>query len=146
MRIGFFCVTMTAAIAAGGCSKFESDWRSKAVQQPLEGDDLAGRWKGSWKSQKSGHSGSLRCIVTKLGEDTYKARFDASWALLMRFGYEMKLTPDRRDDVSYVSGEENIGDNLGGVYEYDGRADGKVFRCNYRTKMDYGYFRLTRPR
>ena len=144
MRIGTFCVLV--ALAACGCSKFETDWRSDAVRKmAADRDELAGRWKGGWKSEKSGHSGSLRAIVTKLDDDTYRARFDASWALLMRFGYEMELTPDRRDGVVYVSGEENIGNNLGGVYEYDGKADGKVFRCNYRTRNDYGYFRLTRP-
>ena len=145
MRIAPLCVLM--ALAACGCSQFETDWRSDAVRKVDAGrDELAGRWKGGWKSEKSGHGGSLRAIVTKLDENTYRARFDASWAMLMRFGYEMKLTPDRQDGVAYLNGEQNIGEKFGGVYQYEGKADGKIYRCNYRTKNDYGQFRMTRPK
>ena len=132
--------------SAPGCSSFQDQWKRAAVAQASDQPDhLAGRWKGSWKSDKSGHSGGLRCIATKTGEDAYRCRFDATYALLLRFGYTMNMTADAREDVTYVAGEADLGKTAGGVYEYEGRADGKTFRLNYRTKNDYGHFTLKRP-
>ena len=67
------------------------------------------------------------------------------WCLLLRFGYTMNMTADAREDVTYVAGEADLGKTAGGVYEYEGRADGRTFRLNYRTKNDYGHFTLKRP-
>ena len=131
---------------AAGCSSFQDQWKRAAVPQSSgQPDHLAGRWKGSWKSDKSGHSGGLRCVVSATGDDTYRARFDATYALLLRFGYTMNMTADAREDVTYVAGEQDLGKRYGGVYEYEGRSDGKTFRLNYRTKNDYGHFALKRP-
>jgi hypothetical protein len=132
-------------LAAGCTSKFQNEWRS-AAGAPAQPDHLSGRWKGSWKSDKSGHSGGLRAVVTRSGEDAYRAHFNATYALLFRFGYTMNMTADVREDMTYVAGEEDLGKNLGGVYEYEGQADGRKFRLNYRTKNDYGHFTLTRPK
>jgi hypothetical protein len=127
-----------------GCSKFQSDWKRAAVADAPT-DHLSGRWKGSWKSDKSGHSGGLRCLATKTGENTYEARFDATYMLLLRFGYRMNMTADVREDVTYVGGQADLGKSYGGVYEYEGQANGRTFRLNYRTKKDYGHFTLKRP-
>ena len=142
-----FILLVTAAVAvAGGCSSaFQREWKQTAVAAEPADDHLWGRWKGSWKSDKSGHSGGLRCVVTRTGDDSYRARFNATYALLFRFGYTMHMTADVREDVTYVAGEANLGKNVGGVYEYEGQSDGKTFRVNYRTKKDYGHFTLKRP-
>ena len=142
-------IALASLLLAGGCtSKFQSDWRKAAADTPAgaQADDhLSGRWKGSWKSDKSGHSGGLRCIVAPAGEGAYHARFDATYMLLLRFGYTMDMTGDVREDVTYVAGEQDLGKSYGGVYEYEGQADGKTFRLNYKTKSDYGHFTLKRP-
>ena len=135
-----------ALLAGGGCaSAFQRDWKRAATAPEAPGDHLAGRWKGSWRSDKSGHSGGLRCIATRTGEDAYRARFDATYAAVFRFGYTMEMTADVREDVTYVAGEADLGKTYGGVYEYEGEADGRTFRLNYRTKKDYGHFTLKRP-
>jgi hypothetical protein len=142
-------LTVAALVFVGGCSsQFQSDWKRTAVAEAPgkpPADHLSGRWKGSWKSDKGGHSGGLRCLVSRTGPDAYRARFDATYMMLLRFGYAMKMTADVRDDVTYVAGEEDLGKSYGGVYEYEGQADGKNFRLNYRTKSDYGHFTLKRP-
>jgi hypothetical protein len=143
-----FVLLLLAALlpAAPGCSGFQDQWKRAAVAQAsAQPDHLTGRWKGSWKSDKSGHAGGLRCIATRTGDETYRCRFDATYMLLLRFGYTMNMTADAREDVTYVAGEADLGKTAGGVYEYEGQANGRTFRLNYRTKNDYGHFTLKRP-
>ena len=129
-----------------GCSGFEHDWRTPAIQQLASGNDrLLGRWKGSWKSQASGHSGGLRCIVTPAGEGRRHVAFKASFALVLKFGYAMDLDVEQREDAEYFRGSADLGRLAGGVYQYDGHADGRTFYCTYRSKSDHGYFKMTRP-
>ena len=143
-RLKYLVTLLTVTALGAGCaSKFQSEWKTAAASAPQ--DHLSGRWKGSWKSDKSGHSGGLRCVVTRTGDDAYRAQFNATYALLFRFGYTMNMTADVREDMTYVAGEEDLGKNVGGVYEYEGQSDGKTFRLNYRTKKDYGHFTLKRP-
>ena len=138
-------VLLLAALFASGCSTaFQREWKSAAVEAQPD-DHLSGRWKGSWKSDKSGHAGGLRCVAHAVDGDTYRCKFNATYALLLRFDYTMDMTADIREDVTYVAGEQDIGKSYGGVYTYEGQSDGKTFRLNYRTKNDYGHFTLKRP-
>ncbi len=138
---------LAALFLAGGCSRFESDWRSPALLRAAPGDDrFAGRWKGHWKSVASGHSGSLRCIATRLDDRTYRAHFNASYALLLRFEYAAQMAVEARDDATHFTGEADLGRLAGGVYRYDGHTDGRVFYCKYKSSNDHGYFKLTRPK
>jgi hypothetical protein len=142
-------ILIAALLPAAGCrNQFQEEWKRSATAEGGDGggaDHLAGRWKGSWKSDKSGHSGGLRCIVKRADADTYRAHFNATYALFIRFGYDMDMTADVQEDVTYVAGEADLGKSAGGVYEYEGQSDGKTFRLNYRTKKDYGHFTLKRP-
>jgi hypothetical protein len=148
LKATLFLLSAATLLSAAGCrNQFQEEWKRGAVADGGAGgaDHLAGRWKGSWKSDKSGHSGGLRCIVTPLDGDTYRAKFNATYALLIRFGYAMEMTADVQEDVTYVAGEADLGKSAGGVYEYEGQSDGRTFRLNYRTKKDYGHFTLKRP-
>ena len=131
-----------------GCSRFESDWRSPALQlaPAPETDRLAGRWKGSWKSKANGHGGSLRCITTKLDEDTYRASFHATFGLVFQFDYPVNMDVDHRVDATHFTGQADLGRMAGGVYEYAGHADGEGFYSTYRSRDDHGYFKMKRPK
>lgn len=145
-RIRIILFLLAVALFSGGCaSQFQRDWKRSAVADAGADDHLSGRWKGSWKSDKSGHSGGLRCIAAKADDGAYRCRFNATYALLLRFGYTMEMTADVREDLTYVAGEQDLGKMYGGVYEYEGQSNGKMFRLNYRTKNDYGHFTLKRP-
>jgi hypothetical protein len=142
----FPLLALLAALPAAGCSRFERDWRRPALQQLTSANDrMLGRWKGSWKSEASGHSGKLRCIVTPADEHTRRAEFKASFAVLLKFEYTLDLQSEQREDAEYFHGVADLGSLAGGVYEYNGHADGRTFKCTYRTKSDHGYFKMTRP-
>ena len=149
-RYSSVCLVLAAVCLSGGCSsQFQGEWRRAAAAEGRAADGgaadhLSGRWKGSWRSDKSGHSGGLRCVASKTGEDTYRAKFNATYGLLLRFDYAMTMTADVRDEVTYVAGEQDLG-KYGGVYVYEGQSNGRTFRLNYRTKNDYGHFKLRRP-
>ena len=135
------------ALLLCGCSQFERDWRSPALlKPPANGDPFVGRWKGYWKSLPSGHSGGLRCIVTPVDDDTRRAQFKASWALLLKFGYTAEMHVRREGGVEHFTGQADLGKMAGGVYHYDGHANGTELYCEYRTGADHGYFKMTRPK
>ena len=149
-RFVLLLVLFTAPLPLTGCSRFESDWRSPAVaraasQAQQAGDQLGGRWKGSWKSRANGHSGGLRCIMTRLDDDTYRAQFHATFGLVFQFDYTVNMDVRRENEVTYFGGKADLGRMAGGMYTYDGHADGTVFHSTYRSGNDHGYFRMRRP-
>jgi hypothetical protein len=158
---------LLAGAAAGGCA-FDRNWKrlraadraaaaaaSTGTTAPspdrAAADRLAGRWEGTWKSERNNHSGKLRAIITPLDDTSYRAAYDATYLGLLRFGYSMKLTVQPNEagssDASAVrfQGSEDLGWLAGGVYRYDGAADGQSFESTYQSKYDHGRFRMTRP-
>src|SRR5687768_12433952 len=86
-----FLVTALLPLA-GGCA-FDRKWNRMASETSADGQDpLAGRWVGTWESERSNHKGKLRAIVTPVNEITYRARFNATYMGILRFGYSMNLT------------------------------------------------------
>ncbi|HEX8914313.1 MAG TPA: hypothetical protein VF796_18340 [Humisphaera sp.] len=137
-----------ALLSAGGCA-YEGRW-SAAGKEPTPSDQITGRWIGTWTSEASGHSGGLRCIVTRTDSGRFKADFRATYAWLFSFGYEMAMNVRASDaatnpSVVYFTGEEDLGALAGGEYTYDGRATPTEFFCKYKTKDDHGTFQLVRP-
>lgn len=152
--------------AASGCA-FDRKWKhlSAAAAERADladasrADPLAGRWVGTWHSERNNHRGKLRAILTPArpgaavaaadaadaAPAAYRADFDATYLGLLRFGYSMTLAARREGDVIHFHGEENLGRLAGGVYRYEGTADGRTFDCTYRSKSDHGKFQMTRP-
>lgn len=129
---------------AVGCSSFEQEWKS-ASALPAGPTDVTGRWQGTWTSD-SGHSGGLRCVVSRVDPKTCRAHFDATYAGALHFGYVAMLTGDQAPDgYTYFQGEADLGALAGGVYHYEGRADAREFASTYRSDGDRGVFRMTRP-
>ena len=125
-----------------GCSTFQRDWDRPGKAPAPSG--LEGRWDGSWKSEASGHSNRLRCIVTRTNQ-TYLARFYANYAKIMRFGYTVPLKVEQQGDRYDFSGEANLHWYAGGRYTYKGSATATNFSATYRCKSDHGTFQMTRP-
>jgi len=95
-------------------------------------------------SDKNGHNGKLRCLITHAENSVYHARFHAKYWKILSFGYTVPLTVQRSNDVFRFVGEADLGKLAGGVYRYDGSVARTNFHSTYQSKYDYGCFRLGR--
>lgn len=135
LTLGFLLLT--------GCSTFERDWKKSAHHEP--GGDFVGAWDGTWLSEHNGHHGRLRCLVERIGENRYEARFKASFLKVLTYTQQVELQAQAETQGTRFHGTKNLGWWAGGVYTYDGLADQHQFRCTYRCPVDHGVFDLHRP-
>lgn len=133
------------ALLGSGCSPFHGAWRA-AGKQATPADDVVGRWQGSWKSDPSGHTDKLRCLVTKLDDTRYQAWFHAKYHTIFSFAYKVELRVEKLTNEFQFNGSADLGTLAGGVYNYDGHANGTNFFSTYNSKYDHGTFQMTRPK
>ena len=134
-------------LCTGGC--YEARW-SAAGKQPTPASGIEGRWAGTWHSDANGHAGGLRCIISDVTPQSFKADFKASYAWVFTFTYETTMRIKAADAASrpgyaYFAGDADLGWLAGGQYTYDGKVGPTEFFCNYRSKGDHGTFQMTRP-
>jgi len=135
---------LLVALSLVGCSSFNRDWK-RATLGPPPTDGLAGRWEGFWMSERNGHNGKLRCLITQSNSGPYQARFRAKYWKILAFGYTVPLTVERSNDTFRFEGEANLGRLGGGLYSYSGAVCGTNFHSTYRSKYDFGHFQMQRP-
>ncbi|HZE97640.1 MAG TPA: hypothetical protein VE981_11485 [Planctomycetota bacterium] len=134
---------LLAALSA--CSTFDQDWQ--ASQGFANG--IEGRWEGSWTSDDNGHTGGLRCLVTRRADEGYDARYHATysgWCGTLSFEYTVPMTVQPGPQGLQLHGSADLGWIAGGVYEYDGLVNVDRYYCNYQSDGDHGIFKLERPR
>src|SRR5262245_7343694 len=139
------CGIMIALMAATGCSAFNRDWRRTSAT-PAPVNDVTGRWEGSWLSERNGHHGRMQCLMIRLDDRSYRARFKATYWKIFRFSHPVVLgvTRDSQGQFNF-QGEADLGWWGGGVYHYDGQANPVDFFSTYKSKYDHGTFRMKRP-
>jgi hypothetical protein len=138
-------VALTGLSLLVGCSSYETQWNA-AAERPVQAESIEGRWEGTWSSGADGHTGGLRCVITRTGPDTYQADYRATYWKIFSFGYSMPLHVDQQEGQQVnFEGTADLGWLAGGEYHYEGRADPAEFLCEYRSKFDFGMFRMKRP-
>ena len=137
-------VVALLAVLFCGCSSFNRAW-NQAARTPVPPGSIEGRWEGRWLSAANGHDGRLRCLITKDSEETYQARFRATYKKLLHFGYTVPLQVTRSNGVWSFRGEADLGSMAGGVYHYEGSATPEHFHSTYDSKYDRGDFEMKRP-
>lgn len=126
-----------------GCTGFQREWRaSEGYSHP--GDQLAGRWEGTWESHVNGHDGKLRAIITPCSSGGYHAHYHATYLKVVPFAYETWHSTTPGGNVTFVMGEEDLGWLAGGLYQYNGQTDGDSLVVCYQADEDHGVFRLYR--
>ena len=136
-------------------SAFNSKWR-KAVADAQRNPPttLAGPWEGTWKSEASGHTGTLRAIAMPAPppgphSTAYTFHYEATWMGLLKAC--MKAEHEvvggdrtRQGGSSLLRGQKDLG-LLGGVYTFSGKATPEEFLASYRSSVDHGVFKMKRP-
>ena len=140
LATSFSCL---ALVLLCGCSTFNRDWK-RAAQQPATPASIEGLWEGKWLSDVNGHTGRLRCLLSRESDSRYQARFRATYWKVFRFSYTVPLQFEQRD-AWHFTGEENLGKLAGGVYRYEGHATPTNFFSTYHSKYDHGTFQMRRP-
>src|SRR4030095_1735842 len=115
----FRVLTILLCFVANGCSTFNYDWNI-AAKQPTPLNDMQGRWEGKWLSEANGHNGKLRCLLTRLDDTQYKARYRATYGKVFRFSYDAYVTVEQSNESFKFQGDTDLGSLAGGVYHYEG--------------------------
>ncbi len=132
-----------AIFVCTGCSSFNRDWRK---MPPEVSSYIEGRWEGTWQSDSPGHAGRLRCLLTKVEEGKYEAKFHAKYKKVLGFGYTAILDGNTEAELFKFSGEADLGKLAGGIYRYDGKISPTNFFSTYKSKYDNGTLTLRRGR
>ncbi len=130
-------------LVATGCSTFNRDWEKAAAKpNPM---DIQGRWQGSWLSSANSHSGELRCLVEKVSEQKYRARFDSTYKKVLHFKSTVMLKGTNDANGFRFNGKAKLPWWAGGIYHYEGNVSPTNFFSTYKCKYDHGTFQMTRP-
>lgn len=140
-----FLTVCIALLVFTGCSTFEKDWQHATLDAPSKPGNPAGPWRGTWLSQKMGHTGDLRCLVTEKSPNEYEFRFKATYWKLFRYSYIVNMTTHCTAEGCTFQGKENLGCLAGGVYSYEGVIGTNSFNATYQCKYDHGTFQMQRP-
>lgn len=132
-----------ALVLVAGCSGFNSKWK-RAGQEARPAEGMIGRWEGSWKSEKNGHHGKLRCIATPSTNGMVSAQFHARFWKIFSYGYTVPLQVRQTAGVETFEGEANLGKMAGGVYHYSGVVSATNWQSTYRSTGDHGFFHMNR--
>ena len=140
---------VSLAAVSGCCSTFDRDWDAAAATPPPAGG-FEGRWEGTWTSEENGHTGGLRCIITRKQDSGFEARYDATydWCIFgFSFEYSVPMTAEREGEAWKFRGSAELGCWIaGGLYEYEGRIEGSDYAATYKSDGDHGVFKLKRAK
>jgi hypothetical protein len=130
-------------LSTGCLCSFKKEWK-EAQRCGIATDNLAGLWEGTWESEKNGHHGSLKAIIRKCDDGHYRARYYATFAVLIPYSYDTTHSAVPGECGTHFCGEEDLGCLAGGLYRTNGHANGRTFVARYKADKDYGVFRMCR--
>lgn len=135
------------ALCSSSCSTgFNRDWNLAATKNATAPGSLEGAWKGTWLSKVNGHHGELRAVVTAVAGQTppsdYDFRYHATYKKILSGGYTARHHVDAKGGLS---GSQDLGRLVGGVFTYEGKVTAKEFRATYKSSSDHGVFEMKRP-
>jgi len=131
-------VLLLFVLGCGGLGHTTADGGEQDVQA------IEGLWVGKWYCHKTGHSGPMRCRLTRITEGQYLARYDGFFAGFIPFWYSVKTDVTRRGEVTYMKAEENLGWYGGGLFQYEGDIRDGEYHMRYDSKYYAGTFELKR--
>ncbi len=144
------CASLLIATLASCSIGYNHRWKKLAADNAAHPPkDLSGAWEGTWKSETTGHTGTLRAIVDapiKVDAKTadYLFHYRATWKKILSsvFVAHHDATPKGKGYV--LSGHKDLG-RFGGDFKFTGTATPKEFHAQYQSKSDHGEFEMKRP-
>ena len=133
-------------LTACGSPRFERAWdRAESTETPAS-EPRRERWTGEWRSEWNGHAGGLRCLMWRVDEHHLHAWFLSTYARILSFEHDTLFHLEPRGDGSFtLSGSQDLGALVGGVYTYQGSVDAEAFHATYSAENgDHGTFELKR--
>ena len=129
-----------------GAIRFNRAWSAYEPRECGSGSGMEGRWKGEWRSEWNGHSGGLRCLMTREEDGLYRAWFFSTYAGLLFFQYEtLFVVTVEEAGLQCFEGQQDLGRAIGGVYRYEGRVEQESFVSTFRAENgDHGVFEMQR--
>ena len=141
----FGILSLLAVCLTTGCSGFHRAWENQAALTSTEDEGLSGLWAGKWESEKNGHHGTLRCLITQTGNQQYQAWYHAKYLKWFSYAYKVDMEAHLTEpNLITFQGKADLGFLAGGTYAYQGQVSNHVFQAIYRAKSDHGVFHMQR--
>ena len=144
--------------ALASCSiGFDHRWRKAAAESkgaPLT--DLTGAWEGTWKSESTGHEGTLRAIAKPQAPTPgstadaqgrvlrYDFEYEATWKKFLSAVFRAEHQARWKKDGCVLTGQKDLG-RFGGIFRFTGEATPTEFHAKYESKSESGVFEMKRP-
>jgi hypothetical protein len=100
----------------------------------------AGRWRGEWVSQSTGHRGPMRANIRPTGPSTYSARFSGRFFVVFPFTYRVELVSN---GCGHYSAEKKLGPLLGS-YRMQTYFGSSSMSGRFQAAKDIGSVRMSR--
>lgn len=145
LRLAFGLILMSVLPSCGFA--FRSAWKKAPVTSGVEG-----KWEGTWLSDATGHTGTLRCVIFAPNPKTTKTTsheffYHATWKKILSGSYKAIHFVQKQKDGSYTfKGEHKMPNWAGGLYHYEGTIKGDEFKACYQCSMDKGTYTMKRVR
>ena len=127
------------AVLLTGCAHTSGDYDKSQA----EVDTVSGYYAGNWYGPNPGKPlGGLWCTVTPAGDDTWDAKFVATFGETGE--YDVSLQGRREGRSVIFGGAEDLGASNDGVFDWTGRIEGDTFFGEYTASTYKGTFKMYR--
>lgn len=127
---------LAIALLFTGCATNGGDYDKPA-------DTVSGFYDGHWYGPDPEKPlGTLNCTVTPAGGDKWNAHFVATFGETGE--YDVDLRGVRDGDRVVFGGNEDLGEDQGGMFKWTGQISGDAFTGNYAASTYKGTFRMER--
>ena len=150
IRLSALCLCVSAVLLASCAGSFNRDWKKAGSTAAGDGKGSVaeGRWSGTWRSESTGHTGKLRCVVgpAKNAAGDHDFHYHATWMGFLSGSYKATHRVKNTRTGARFTGEHMMPRWAGGLYSYEGTITGDTFHARYRSAADTGEYVLKRMR
>ncbi len=127
----------TICLLAASCSTSQKS----QIEDPEQPVTVAGKWEGIWwYAGKESEGQRLSCVCVPIGQNQWTATFDAEYG--QRTLYTFDIQGEKQGNTVVFSGAVDLGEENGGVYHWQGIAQGDTFTGKYKSQYNQGGFQM----